>query len=145
MDAGPAARRHLAEHQLRRLQAARYVAHPRSIPHPGALHLPGHVGRPELHGWTPAIHMFRWASRIIREVTQLRVEKLQEISEADAIAEGIQRYAGPLRWVRYLDAITGEATHSSARDAYFSLWEALHGPGSVDADPWLCALSFKEV
>jgi len=100
---------------------------------------------PELHGWTPAIHMFRWASRIIREVTQLRVEKLQEISEADAIAEGIQRYAGPLRWVRYLDAITGEATHSSARDAYFSLWEALHGPGSVDADPWLCALSFKEV
>lgn len=98
----------------------------------------------QLHGWTPAIHMFRWASRIIREVTQMRVERLQDISQTDALAEGIRPYTSPLRWVRYLDAITGEPVHNSARDAYFALWEALHGPGSVDANPWLCAMSFKE-
>lgn len=98
-----------------------------------------------LVGWVPAIHMFRWASRMAHELTQVRCQQLQDISEADAIAEGIERYAGPLRWVRYLDAVTGEAKHSTARDAYFSLWEHLHGPGSVDANPWLWAMSFKEV
>lgn len=92
--------------------------------------------------WTPAIHMPRHASRITLEVIGVRVERLQDISEADCIAEGIEPYRGPLRWVRYMDAITGEAIHSSARDAFFSLWESINGRGSWDANPWLWAIGF---
>jgi hypothetical protein len=98
-----------------------------------------------LRGWGPAIHMPRWAARILLEVTQVRVQRLQDISEADAIAEGIERYTGALRWVKYLDAISGEPVHNTARDAYFALWEALHGPGSVDANEWVWAINFKRL
>lgn len=96
----------------------------------------------DLHGWTPGIHMPRWACREVLYVTRRREERLQEISEADCIAEGIKRYRGPMRWVKFLDAITGEPVHNTARDAYFALWEHLHGAGSVDDNPWLFAFDF---
>ena len=89
--------------------------------------------------------MPRWASRITLEITSVRVERLQDISEAEALAEGIQRYAGPLRWVRYLDAITGEAVHSAARDAFFALWIALNGQPSFNANPLVWILQFKHL
>ncbi|MEX3764495.1 hypothetical protein [Paraburkholderia phenoliruptrix] len=93
--------------------------------------------------WRPSIHMPRRACRLTLENTGVRVERLQDISEADCIAEGIQRYTGPLRWVRYLDAVTGEPAHNTARDAYFSLWEHLHGRGSVEVNPWLWVIDFR--
>ena len=95
--------------------------------------------------WTPSIHMPRAASRITLEITSVRVERLQDISEAEALAEGIQRYAGPLRWVRYLDAITGDAVHSTARDAFFALWIALNGQPSFNANPLVWVLQFKHL
>ena len=95
--------------------------------------------------WRPSIHMPRAASRITLEITSVRVERLQDISEAEALAEGIQRYAGPLRWVRYLDAITGEAVHSTARDAFFALWIALNGQPSFNANPLVWILQFKHL
>lgn len=99
----------------------------------------------ESRGWTPSIHMPRWASRITLEITGIRVERLQDISEADCIAEGIECYRGSPRWVRYLDTVTGEASHNTARDAYFALWERLNGRGSVDANPWLWVIEFLRV
>lgn len=93
----------------------------------------------------PSIHMPRWASRITLEVTGVRVERLHDISGPDCIAEGIERYTGPLRWVRYLDAVTGEPSHNSAREAYFALWEHLNGAGSVEANPWVWVIEFKRV
>ncbi len=95
--------------------------------------------------WRPSIHMPRAASRITLEITSVRVERLQDISEAEALAEGIQRYAGPLRWVRYLDAITGDAVHSTARDAFFALWIALNGQPSFNANPLVWVLQFKHL
>ncbi len=95
--------------------------------------------------WKPSIHMPRAASRITLEIVSVRVERLQDVSESDAMAEGIQRYSGPLRWVRYLDVVTGEAMHNSARDAYAALWEAINGPGSWDANPWVWCISFKRI
>lgn len=93
----------------------------------------------------PAIFMPSAASRITLEITGLRVERLKEITEADAIAEGIKRYTGPLRWVRYLDAITGEPVHNTARDAFFALWVAINGQESLDANPWVWVIKFRRL
>lgn len=92
-----------------------------------------------------SIKMPRWASRITLEVTGVRVERLNDISEADALAEGIQRYTGSLRWVRYLDAITGEACHNTAAEAFKALWIGINGQESWDANPWVWAIKFKRI
>ena len=91
----------------------------------------------------PAIFMPRAASRIHLEVTEVRVERLQAISEADCLAEGIAPYTGPLRWVRYLDALTGEPIHNTARAAYLALWDAINGAGSAATNPWVWAVNFR--
>jgi hypothetical protein len=92
--------------------------------------------------WTPGIHMFRWASRITLEITAVCVERLQDISEADAQAEGVE-YSE-----RFGGYCIGEAQHFNShdpRESYWSLWEAINGPGSVEANPWAWCLSFKRV
>ena len=78
--------------------------------------------------WRPSIHMPRAAIRITLEVTAVRVERLQDISEADAMAEGC--YTDPA---------------CPAYDAYRSLWESINGPGSWDANPWVWVIEFKRV
>lgn len=83
--------------------------------------------------WTPSIHMPRWASRITLEVTGVRVERLQDISEADAQAEGC---AFPLAY---------EGPDPPYRTAYARLWESINGAGSWDANPWVWVVEFKRV
>lgn len=87
-------------------------------------------GRDDLHGWTPGIHMPRWSSRITLEVTGVRVERLQDISASDAIAEGIPR-GGP------------ENPDGIEQREYRQLWEQINGPGSWDANPWVWVVEFK--
>ena len=86
--------------------------------------------------WRPAIHMPRAASRILLEVTEVRVERLQAISEADAIAEGIGRTASG-HW------LPGPCDHPEW--AYHQLWDQINGAGAWDANPWVWAVSFKRV
>jgi len=92
--------------------------------------------------WRPSIHMPRWASRILLEIVSVRVERLQDISEDDARAEGIaysERFEG---------YCTGEAEHFNSHDprqSYFSLWEAINGAGSVAANPWVWVVEFKRI
>lgn len=83
----------------------------------------------------PSIHMPRWASRINLEITAVRVEKLQDISEADALAEGVT-FSSPVKPGR---------TDRMAREAYADLWESINGPGSWDANPWVWVVDFKQV
>lgn len=73
-------------------------------------------------GWTPSIHMPRWASRITLEITDVRVQRLQEISEEDAIAEGCL----PHRVVSNSNG-TGEYA-ISARARFAELWNSIYGP-----------------
>lgn len=106
--------------------------------------------------WTPSIHMFRWACRSIREVTEIRVQRLQDISEEDAAAEGLKSWTkdGKLfKWAPFEQHISGEHDPvwawrdmpTSARDAYAKLWDSINGKGSWDANPWVWAISFKRV
>jgi len=99
-------------------------------------------GEPTHGDWTrprPSIHMPRWASRITLLITNVRVERLQDISEADAMAEGIVP-AGDGNGFQLADT-----THYMGNpiDSYFSLWEAINGAESVEANPWVWAVEFK--
>jgi hypothetical protein len=96
------------------------------------------------------IHMPRWASRITLEITEVRVERLQDISENDAIAEGcidaasIQTIAGRRNPLAAPDMVgTDRKVHQDALAAYRALWERINGAGSWDANPWVWVLSFK--
>ena len=92
--------------------------------------------------WTLSIHMPRWASRITLEVTGVRVERLQDISDADAIAEGIEPAAAGY-WRLYGRAADGDMDRSP-RVAYRALWESINGPGSWNANPWVWCVEFKK-
>lgn len=87
-----------------------------------------------LHGpvsWTPSIHMPRWASRILLEITDVRVERLQDITRGDAMAEGCP--------------FPNMANATSPRDWYAALWEEINGGGSWDANPWVWVVEFKRI
>lgn len=91
--------------------------------------------------WRPSIHMPRWASRITLEVTGVRVERLQDISAADAIAEGIEAEGD--EWRDYLMPHTQCCL--TPRSSYRTLWESIHGPGSWDANPWVWVIEFRRI
>ncbi|BCB06757.1 hypothetical protein HHSLTHF2_06470 [Vreelandella venusta] len=78
----------------------------------------------------PSIHMPRWASRITLEIVSVRVERLQDISNEDAVAEGI---GTPLD-ARY-----------AALDEFKPLWESINGAGSWAANPWVWVIEFKHL
>jgi hypothetical protein len=95
-------------------------------------------------GWHPSIHMPRWASRITLEITDVRVQRLQGISEEDAQAEGLT--------ANYQDGIECSAIpqerhrwHKPHRAFFSALWESTYGPGSWDRNDWVWALTFKVV
>ena len=95
--------------------------------------------KPEWRGlWKPSIHMPRWASRLTLTVTEVRVQRLQEISEADCFAEGVEQFGGGAAFVKLADA----QTYSTPRGCYHALWNSLHGPDAWDANPWVVALTF---
>lgn len=85
-------------------------------------------------GWWPSIHMPREFSRLTLTVTEVRVQRLQDISEEDAMAEGAMRWGA--------DFHGGGSTHQTARENFASLWNSLHGPEAWDANPWVVALAF---
>jgi hypothetical protein len=88
----------------------------------------------------PSIHMPRWASRIDLEVTGVRVERLQDISRADAVAEG----APPSH--PSIDAVSRSFGYADfSRSWYAQLWELINGPGSWDANPWVWCVAFRPV
>jgi hypothetical protein len=90
--------------------------------------------------WHPSIHMPRAASRILLEIVSVRVERLHDISETDAVAEG-------LPWRHCTDWMGPGGTRRDLGpvDAYRGLWESLNGAGSWDANPWVWVVEFKRV
>jgi len=103
------------------------------------------------HEWgvraRPSIHMPRWASRIALRITDVRVERLSEVSAEDAFAEGIRftlerdkAGGGRSGW-----GVEGVVQGAGPQHAYSLLWEHINGPGSWDANPWVWAVSFERV
>lgn len=93
------------------------------------------------------LFMPRWASRITLEVLGVRVQRLQDCSEADAVAEGVERLAADAGWREYgsrpQDETAGSGSVATARASYKSLWESIHGAGSWDRNPWVWAVEFR--
>jgi hypothetical protein len=89
----------------------------------------------------PSILMFRWASRLTLEIADIRVERVQDISEQDAAAEGLIFDSGKMGpW-----SFAGGSNWLSARRAYQELWEKINGRGSWEANPWVWAITFRRV
>lgn len=107
---------------------------------------PPHGGPPEPGRYRHARFMPRWASRILLEITGVRVERLNDCSEADAAAEGVEPYAiyggKPASWKGAADMAAARPT---AREAYRDLWDSINGAGAWDANPWVWIVEFRRV
>lgn len=95
--------------------------------------------------WRPAIHMPRWASRILLEITDVHVERLHSISDRDALAEGLFQLPASGRYclqpgMQYF----GMASHN-AKEVYSWLWESIYGEESWQANPWVWVIKFKRI
>jgi hypothetical protein len=111
---------------------------------------------PEGHpfAWRPSIHMPRWASRILLEVADVRVERLQAISESDALAEGITSLRNPEWDKRHFPAWRSSFDQAIAKAekpplgplpsaVYQALWQDIHGPDSWDGNLWVWVVEFR--
>ena len=87
-----------------------------------------------------SIHMPRWASRITLEITSVRVERLQDISDADCVAEGCGALASAIGC-----PMTSAPGETIPRSMYRALWESINGPGSWDANPWVWVVEFRRL
>ena len=86
--------------------------------------------------WKPSIFMPRAISRIQLEITGIRVERLQDISQDDAVAEGCKGGHG---------AMPDYAYNASPDEHFMMLWESINGAGSWNANPWVWVIEFKRV
>ncbi|HBS5459341.1 TPA: hypothetical protein MAJ58_004475 [Klebsiella pneumoniae] len=93
--------------------------------------------------WTPSLHMPRWASRILLEITDVRVERLNAISEEDARAEGI--IDGGCLNCGEPEPCGCANPEPDATDAFAYLWQSIYGQENWNANPWVWVISFKRV
>ncbi|KTB95072.1 hypothetical protein AO073_14530 [Pseudomonas syringae ICMP 11293] len=85
----------------------------------------------------PSIHMPRWVSRILLEITDVRVERLQDISEEQATAEGVG--------VDKISSYRSACVDRPAGFAFRDLWTGINGSDSWEANPWVWAITFRRV
>lgn len=132
----------------------------------GRLHYKADGGRPpaiplesglRTGKWKPSIHMPRSACRLTLDILEVRIERLQDISEADAIAEGLAKIMKDGRTWKYgipdNDGFPGtdnvgwpwDEWDVSPIKAYRRLWEKINGAGSWDKNPWVWVVVFKRV
>lgn len=108
--------------------------------------------------WRPSIHMPRWASRILLEITDVRVERLNAISEEDAQREGVhtevwdqtvvaRNYAASDEFFQFWseDMPYFVEMNELYRSSFRSLWESIYGAESWQANPWVWVIEFKRV
>lgn len=90
--------------------------------------------------WRPSIHMPRWASRILLEIIHIRVERLNSISQADAIAEGAPQSHPSI------DCVSREYGFPDFSRSWFGqTWQHVYGEESWQANPWVWVIEFKHI
>jgi hypothetical protein len=87
--------------------------------------------------WRPSLFMPRWASRIALEVTEVRIERLHDISEEDALAEGVECVGG------HDVPLFGPKERLNPSEAYADLWDSINGEGAWALNPWVWCVSFR--
>jgi len=101
----------------------------------------------EPHGfnfnWKPSIHMPKAACRIFLKVVSVNVQRLQDISEADSITEGVLKISEPCGWKDYLSK-DSEGTVSNSRSSFLRLWVSING-GNLNANPWVWVVEFERI
>ena len=90
--------------------------------------------------WTPSLHVPRWASRILLEITGVRVERLNAISEENAASEGVAQFRGGF-WKHYQPGWTQHQL--SARGSFVTLWKSIYDEESWQSNPWVWVIEFK--
>jgi hypothetical protein len=93
-------------------------------------------------GWRPSIHMPRRASRITLEITNVRVERLQDISDEDAKAEGVYAFHSQSPG---LEAKPYYRSLYSPTELFQMLWDSINGEGAWDCNEWVWVIEFKRV
>lgn len=102
--------------------------------------------------WRPSIHMPRWASRILLEITEVRVERLQDGEgetdfESRYVAEGIHRihHGDGEHYYHPFKSEPGPGNWADPFDAWRELWVSINGGDSWNANPWVWVVEFKRV
>ncbi|HEK0073075.1 TPA: hypothetical protein SMO17_005166 [Pseudomonas aeruginosa] len=94
----------------------------------------------------PSIHMPRWACRILLEITAVRVERLQDISEEQAEAEGTQGCVPYCQSPYDSDGAPAcDCMSLTCKESFQALWSSINGAASWDANPWVWVVEFKRV
>lgn len=107
--------------------------------------------------WRPSIHMPRWASRLLLEITEVRAQRLMEISEVDAIDEGaltldddfivehFAEYSSTLAAHFNSDSRSRPPIGPTPRERFRALWNSINGAGAWDLNPYVWAVSFRRI
>lgn len=96
--------------------------------------------------WKPSIHMPKAAARIWLEITDIKIERLKDISEEDAIAEGVLKVNdGFKNYMTKPKLISTLSCFDKAYYSFLSLWESINGYESSELNPWVWVITFKKV
>lgn len=93
--------------------------------------------------WKPSIHMPKEAARIWLQITDVRVERLQDISDEDAIAEGIEKHPDDKTNIHYRNYHHKDFLMITPKYSFKTLWESIHSYDSWDANPWVWVISYN--
>ncbi|WP_122846273.1 hypothetical protein [Pseudomonas viridiflava] len=95
--------------------------------------------------WKPSIHMPRWACRILLKITEVRVERLNAISDVQALAEGVRLYTDHAELGNWYHVDGIETYSAEPRKSFELLWSLINGADSWTANPWVWVVEFKRV
>ena len=94
--------------------------------------------------WRPSLLMPRWACRLVLPLVSVRVERVQDITEEDAKAEGVERISAGPGWECWM-GYGPSSSCKTARDSFRSLWISIYGQDSWDANPWVWVAEWREI